>query len=135
SGGSCAASINSSKDVVRPGNANNSGNGCKLQNQGWQEVASSGQYLPTSATTPLATTITPTAMGYPRDMCHAISSSGSCSGGRIGDGSWDRDAYFRTNYKRSNGTYWTGGTAAGSWRANTVLSATATPYQVQQWEM
>src|SRR5207248_8569410 len=77
SGGLCAASINSTKDVVRPGNANNNGNGCKLQNQGWQEVASSGQYLPTSATSPLSTSITPTAMGYPRDMCHAISSNGS----------------------------------------------------------
>jgi Flp pilus assembly protein TadG len=135
SGGLCAASINSTKDVVRPGNANNTGNGCKLQNQGWQEVASSGQYLPTSATLPLSTSITPTAMGYPRDMCHAISSNGSCTGGRIGDANWDRDAYFRANYKRANGTSWTVGTAAGSWRANTGLSATVTRYQVYQWEI
>ena len=68
--GICSASINSVKDLVRPGNANG-GNACALQKSGWQEVAT-GQYLPTSATVPLATSVTPKAMGHPRDMCHAV---------------------------------------------------------------
>ena len=131
--GICSASINSVKDLVRPGNANG-GNACKLQNSGWQEVAA-GQYLPTSATVPLTTSITPAAMGHPRDMCHAVSVGGSCSGGPIGDGVWDRDAYFRANYKRANSTYWTGGTGAGTWQNNTGLSAAATRYQVYVWEI
>jgi Flp pilus assembly protein TadG len=133
--GICSASINSVKDLVRPGNANG-GNACKLQNSGWQEVAAASQYLPTSATVPLATSVTPKAMGHPRDMCHAVASgtAGACAS-PIGDGVWDRDAYFRSNYVRSGvATYWTGGTGAGTWRTNTGLSATATRYQVYVWE-
>ena len=133
--GICSASINSSKDLVRPGNANG-GNSCKIHNSGWQEVAAAGQYLPASASVPLATSVTPMAMGHPRDMCHAVASgtAGACAS-PIGDGVWDRDAYFRANYQRSGGTYWTGGAGAGSWRNNTGLSATATRYQVYSWEM
>ena len=133
--GICSASINSVKDLVRPGNANG-GNACALQKSGWQEVAAASQYLPTSATVPLATSVTPKAMGHPRDMCHAVASgtAGACAS-PIGDGVWDRDAYFRSNYVRSGvATYWTGGTGAGTWRTNTGLSATATRYQVYVWE-
>lgn len=140
-GGACAASINSTKDLVRAGNANGN-NSCKLHNQGWQEE-SSGLYLPTSATTPLPTATPLSAMGYPRDMCHAVSQNGSCTNDRVGDGNWDRDAYFRANYKRSDGTYWIGGTGGGSWRANTGLSTTvavsdpayASRYNVYAWEI
>ena len=45
---------------------------------------------------------------------HAVSATGTCTNGRVGDGNWDRDAYFRSNYRRSDGTYWTGGTGAGT---------------------
>ena len=128
SGGNCAASINSVKDLVRSANANGN-NACKMQSQGWGESAS--PYLPTSATVPLPTGTTPTAMGHPRDMCHAISANGSCSGVRIGNGLWDRDAYFRVNYKRANGTRWT----STEWVANTGLTASATRYQVYTWEI
>lgn len=135
-GGACPPSINAHKDVVRPGNANNNGNGCRLHNQGWQEVDSSGQYLPTSASTPLPTTTTPQSMGHPRDMCHAADSGavGACTG-PIGNGAWDRDAYFRVNYRRGDGTYWASGTGTGTWQQNTGLSATATRYQVYVWEI
>jgi Flp pilus assembly protein TadG len=157
-GGSCSASINSVKDVRRPANANNAGNGCRLQNQGWQlQAGYYGETVPTTAAA-LPTTTTPTAMGHPRDECHAVSSSGTCANGRIGDGLWDADAYFRTNYVRTSvgangeaiGTYWTSGTGVGSWQYNTGLSATAsrtitgttTPnpnypsrYNVYAWEM
>jgi Flp pilus assembly protein TadG len=139
--GTCWTSINSVKDVIRPANANG-GNACKLHNQGWQ--LPTGYYgsgnFPVAGSTPAAlpTTSTPTVMGYPRDMCHAVSSNGVCvSGyeGRIGDGNWDRDAYFRVNYRRSDGTYWTGGTGAGTWRGNTGLPANAKRFDVYQWEM
>lgn len=126
SGGSgCPASINSAKDVVRAGNANG-GNSCRLHNQGWQEVAAAGRYLPTSATIALPTTTTPLAMGHPRDMCHSVASgtSGECTS-PIGNGLWDRDAYFRTNY----------GWTAAQWASNTGLSTTATRYQVYTWEI
>jgi len=130
-GGFCPPSTNVVKDVVRaPGGTN--GNACKLHNQGWHQVAS-GAYLPSTAAA-LPTTTTPTAMGHPRDMCHAVSATGTCTNGRVGDGNWDRDAYFRSNYRRSDGTYWTGGTGAGTWQGNTGLSSTTSRYQVYLWE-
>lgn len=132
SGGACPASINSVKDLVRPGNANGA-NACKLHNQGWQEV-STGQYLPSSATIPLASSDTPAAMGHPRDMCHAApsSASGYCSG-PIGDGNWDRDAYFLANY----------GWIPSDWQTHTGLSPSvavtasnyASRYNVYAWEI
>lgn len=134
SGGSCPASINSVKDVRRPANANG-GNACKLHNQGWQlDTSGTGYYGRTVPTTtadlPVATI--PSAMGHPRDKCHAISNSGSCSGGRVGDGNWDVNAYFRTNYVRTVatscggvGTRWTSGSGTCSWQGQTGLSMTA----------
>jgi len=146
--GSCPPSVNVAKDLVRDPAATG-GNACRIHNQGWQEVSSAGQYLPSSPTTPLATT--PTAMGHPRDMCHAVSAGGQapCSGPnlRIGDGNWDRDAYFRVNYVRTGigsggqpiGSRWT----AAEWQANTGLSptvaVTAANYEsrwnVYNWEI
>ena len=37
-----------------------------------------------------------TAMGYPRDMCHAVSLNGVCAAGRIGDGSLGPRRLFPT---------------------------------------
>ena len=145
--GFCPPSVNVVKDLVRDPNANG-GNACKIHNQGWQEVASAGQYLPTSPTVPITTT--PTAMGHPRDMCHAVSAAGSapCSGPllRIGDGHWDRDAYFRANYVRTVAT--ANGPAGSSWnatdwQANTLLSPSvavtasnyASRWNVYNWEI
>ena len=126
SGGSCPSSINAIKDLVRDGNANG-GNSCRLHNSGWKEVDSADQYLPTSATTPLASTITPSAMGHPRDMCHIVPSgtTGECTTA-IGNGMWDRDAYFRVNYPA-----W----ANGTWTTQTGLPSNATRYQVYAWEI
>lgn len=146
--GSCPPSVNVVKDLVRDPAASG-GNACRIHNQGWQEVDTAGQYLPTSPTTALSTT--PTAMGHPRDMCHAVSSAGAapCTGPnlRIGDGNWDRDAYFRVNYVRTAvgnggqaiGTRWT----SAEWQSNTGLSPTvavtasnyASRWNVYNWEI
>ena len=154
SGGTCSASVNSLKDVRRPNNASNAGNGCRIHNQGWQigtNYYGSGNFPALNSTPgPLPTTATPSAMGHPRDMCHAVSENGSCTDGRIGNGSWDADAYFRTNYRRADNTYWASGTGTGTWRANTGLSPTvprlipgttqpnpayASRYNVYAWEI
>jgi Flp pilus assembly protein TadG len=138
-GGTCPAAINSVKDVVRSVNAGTNGNGCRVHNSGWGLPAGYyGETLP-SSNAALPTTTTPTAMGHPRDICHAVSANGVCSGGRVGDGIWDRDAYFRTNYVRSSvgtdgeavGTRWT----SADWQAATGLPANTTRYAVYVWEM
>ena len=93
--GGCSSSSNSTKDLVVKGTA-----ACGT----WQE--SSKPYAPKDLT-PLdgsATRPYPDAMGYPRDICHAVSSTGAgCNGPSsdkaiIGDGKWDVGAYFYVNY-------------------------------------
>lgn len=124
-GGSCSPSINSRKDLVKGNNCGTSGN------QAWQQAAV--PYAPTSATVPLTGANDPQIMGYPRDMCHAVSTNGVCEtdgnlatvGDIVGTGTWDRDAYFRVNYRWNHAT----------WMSNTGLSATTTRYQVYKWEM
>lgn len=123
SGGTCSPSRNVRKDLVKGNSCGTSGN------QGWQESAN--PYRPTNAT-PLTSGF-PDIMGHPRDMCHAISNSLSDSvtagcttgGGRIGNGAWDRNAYFRVNY----------GWNAATWPTQTGLSSSATRYQVYNWEL
>ena len=126
SGGTCSPSINTRKDLVR-------GNQCGITGNGWQEIdASTGnyqsrRYRPSDHNFYSTTAPVPPAMGFPRDACHAWSIDGDCTtaGGRIGDGAWDRDAYFRSNY----------GWSHSQWMTNTGLSATTTRYQVYLWEI
>ncbi|SEH20077.1 Putative Flp pilus-assembly TadE/G-like [Sphingopyxis sp. YR583] len=127
SGGNCPASVNSVKDAVHP-NSFSGNQACKLHNQGWRWP--SGAYQPVDPNNPLPLNQTPTVMGHPRDMCHAVSENGSCAGGPFGNGAWDRDAYFRTNYPA-----WTNGDGTSRWRTNTGLSASATRYEVYKWEI
>ena len=141
-GGACPASINSVKDVVRSVNAGTSGNSCKIHNSGWGLPAGYyGETLP-ATTAALPATTTPTAMGHPRDICHSVTkttagactkvaANGSIDWNPIGNGNWDRDAYFRTNYVRADGTRW----SSADWQANTDLPANATRYAVYVWEI
>ncbi|HEY0625768.1 MAG TPA: Tad domain-containing protein [Allosphingosinicella sp.] len=116
-GGTCSPSRNVRKDLVK-------GNSCGTTGgQGWQESAN--PYRPT-VNAPLPSTITPDVMGHPRDICHSVSNDGVCGGKQIGDGVWDRDAYFRSNYGWNN---------AATWQSNTGLSANATRYEVYEWEL
>jgi Flp pilus assembly protein TadG len=121
-GAACPPSANTRKDVVHKGNANQCSYG---GGSGWD--MSTNPYLPTSGTTPLtnaqADALSP--MGYPRDMCHAIGGSGNCSGGIIGDGNWDRNAYFRSN----SANY-----GVGFDISTTFGTPTPTRYQVYKYE-
>lgn len=128
-GSLCSASLNSRKDVMHRGNTNNCGFSTGNGGNGWKLPAN--PYLPSSATVPLTaaegSALSP--MGYPRDMCHAISSTGSCSNGRIGDGVWDYLAYFRSN-TASYPTVPTNGEMT-SWFGST----SPTRYAVYKYEM
>jgi hypothetical protein len=75
-------------------------------------------------------------MGLPRDECHVTAPTGvkanqltvennNCADKRVGDGAWDRDAYFKVNY----------GWDSATWKANTGLPANATRFQVYNWEI
>jgi hypothetical protein len=68
-------------------------------------------------------------MGHPRDICHATSTTGSCEDGRIGDGVWDRNAYFRSN----SANYPTAPTSTDL--TNWFGTTTPTRYQVYSWEI
>lgn len=128
-GGNCPAALNSMKDVVHAPDFDpppNQACGVTNNGQGWEWPA--GAYQPTSATA-LPPSATPTVMGHPRDMCHAVSENGSCVGGPMGTGNWDRDAYFRTHYGA-----WTESDGTSRWRANTGLPASVTRYEVYTWE-
>lgn len=130
----CPPAINSRKDVLLTDVP--SKNNCGIVTgggKGWKE--STDAYRPGSTDGLKADTCAskacgaagaqyPDVMGYPRDRMHAFD-SGYATANRIGDGDWDRDAYFRSNY----------GWTAAQWAANTGLSSGATRYQVYQWEM
>lgn len=127
SGGLCPPSINTVKDVVRKGAPANA-NKCGFANNEWE--LPSPEYLPSSTTADLALANMPQAMGYPRDKCHAVSTAGSCSSGKVGDGNWDRNAYFYVNYGWSS-TDWPTYTAT----AVKPLPSSPTRYDVYNWEI
>jgi Flp pilus assembly protein TadG len=107
----CPPSANSRKDVVMNHAAPYSKTNCGIitggGGNGWQVSNSpyrpdTNQFMP-DGVTPNPNyvgkfTNTPDAMGYPRDRCHATDSVGTCTNGRIGDGNWDIDTYWRVNH-------------------------------------
>lgn len=134
-GGVCSPSINSRKDLVR-------NNRCALStntsSDHWHEALipyRAPNTTPLSAANPMnGTRVYPEVMGYPRDLCHAVSVAGVCSsvnGGIVGDGNWDIDAYFQVNY----------GWDRSQWMANTLLATDASEvpdvsrYDVYWWEI
>ncbi|WP_324829174.1 pilus assembly protein TadG-related protein [Qipengyuania zhejiangensis] len=138
-GGKCPASINSTKDVVHTDLFTGT-NACKDHGNGWHETSGT-RYLPGSnAALTLSPTTIPTSMGHPRDVCHATDPN-ACSG-PLGDGFWDRDAYFASHYRRADGTYW--GPTEWTDLNHTNLSKSGgtgtryrfpTRYQVYLWEI
>jgi Flp pilus assembly protein TadG len=140
--GQCPPASNVRKDIMRDAPAGSPGTGaisrfCKPASdpdpdtdkgllKGWALLPdASKRYLP-SANAPLTTgqrsSLYP--MGLPRDICHAWNPSSGCSGGRLGTGAWDRDAYFHSNYG-----------AGFDWRATSGLGPTVTRYGTYLWEI
>ena len=135
--GTCSPSTNSRKDLVR-------GTACALSTntgtQNWHEALNPYR-ITTPTPLPTDASADPEVMGYPRDMCHAVSVTGVCSSvtgnAIVGDAEWDRDAYFRVNY----------GWSHDQWMANLldedgnrlVASEADVPtlsrYDVYKWEV
>jgi Flp pilus assembly protein TadG len=133
-GSSCPPSINTVKDVLRRGNAGG-GNKCGFANNEWE--LPTNQYLPADTAGLTQTQAAAVdAMGYPRDMCHALSINGSCTyngvtPAKIGNGAWDRNAYFKVNYGWSD-TAWPNYINSG---INPISTSTPSRYQVYLWEI
>ena len=116
--GPCSPSTNVMKDLVRV----NTGSSCSWQqNPATDANFASKRYRPTSNAA-LPSSVTPEIMGHPRDICHAFGPSYACAYGRIGDGVWDRAAYFRSNHPGVD------------WQNTTGLGADVTRYQTYLWE-
>jgi len=151
-GSGCPPSANMRKDLVLDGNGNSlsklgivTGGG----GNGWREAANPYPGLANITSTGTnyhaltdAEIVGPTSviapMGYPEDICHAFKSdgTGACSGGRIGDGNWDRYAYFKSNGANSYAPAFADAAAMNTFLAANVPGGTsATRYQVYQWEM
>jgi Flp pilus assembly protein TadG len=129
-GGICPPSINATKDVVRKSAPANDKQCAVMNNSEWQ--LPDNQYLPTSPTADLPDTTVIDAMGHPRDKCHAVSVAGSCTpNSKIGDGNWDRNAYFRVNYGWT-AAQWPGFINSG---ISPITTSTPTRYQVYRWEI
>jgi hypothetical protein len=148
-GGTCSPAVNTRKDLVcnsPGGSATCSGSWSRATNyyklptdSVTQTTCNNGGHCTTTTTNvtserALTSTDTyPDMMGYPHDICQAdVEGSGSNAGvcAIQGNGTWDRDAYFKVNYG------WTAaGTGTTSWTANTGLSATAKRWDVYQWEL
>jgi hypothetical protein len=144
-GSGCPPSANIRQDLVLSGNgASNNDLGFltsgKGNPKGWLEAANPYPGSAKVGTTPKALTdsditgspaIAP--MGYPEDICHAFSEAGSCTNGRIGDGVWDRYAYFRSN--SASYPEITNAATFTSYMNTWFKTTTPTRYQVYQWEM
>ncbi|MFN3453184.1 MAG: hypothetical protein ACK4ZE_13605, partial [Sphingorhabdus sp.] len=71
---------------------------------------------------------TPSNMGLPRDICHAVSDGGTCANGRFGDAAWDRALYFSVNHAG------TAASVAQSWAGRATLGELSR-YDVYTWEI
>jgi Flp pilus assembly protein TadG len=148
-GSLCPPSANIRKDLVLDGTGNTFAKvGMTNNNNGWKEAdnpypgaaniinATGTNYHSLSdAEIVNGGTNVIAPMGYPEDMCHAFGSTnaGACTGGRIGDGSWDRYAYFRSN--SANYPTITSVATMNSFLTTNFGTTTPTRYQVYQWEM
>lgn len=149
--GNCSPALDVLKDVIHPqfsagtppnetasagGGGAGKADNCALANGSNPWVAPTIAYLPDPTTRQQAAAAgTPTNMGEPRDICHAVSSSGDCTNGRFGDGNWDRNLYFQVNYGTS-GTGWQSLSWLSNWAAaNSVTVASISRYNVYRAEV
>lgn len=125
-GNACPPAFNTVKDLVR-----SPGGGCGLNpatRQGWHPAEAPNHYRPSPVTRADSSV---SVMGHPRDICHAVSLEGDCPGGRVGDGAWDRDAYFRVNHGLATPQGW-----QARLQADGVANAhNPTRHDVYRWEL
>jgi Flp pilus assembly protein TadG len=144
-GAACPPSANIRKDLVLDGTGNTfSKVGLTNNNNGWKEAANpypgSANIVNATGTNYHALSNTEinaiAPMGYPPDICHAFGSGnlGACPGGRIGTGTWDRYAYFKSN-SASYGSDVTDVASMNSFLNATFGTNAPTRYQVYQWEL
>jgi Flp pilus assembly protein TadG len=113
--GTCSPARNVRKDLVHEAGS------CDIGGKGWD--VSANPYRPPSAG-PITSSY-PDVMGHPRDYCHAVKKSlQSC--GVLGNGQWDRNAYFYVNY---------GWADQAAWTSATGLPSDVSRYEVYKWEM
>jgi Flp pilus assembly protein TadG len=119
----CQPSTNVVKDVVK------TATGCtwNFPNQSLTDVTTNANppsYFP-RANAPLSG-VTPQTMGSPRDICHYFQNSAGnyplCTNNRVGNGVWDRAAYFAVNHSTVN------------WQTDPELGPNVTRYQTYLWE-
>lgn len=94
----CPPSGNSRIDLLQAGNK------CDISKNGF--AVGNAPYLPTSPVNDHPNPAALDPMGYPRDKCHAVSNTGSCTLDRMGDGNWDRNAYYVSNGYGAIPTTW-----------------------------
>lgn len=129
----CPGSDNSRKDLVQSGSLTTGSSltqqdcGLKTGNsKGWE--VSNDPYRPTTAAVCSSTNtcapsgaIYPDAMGYPRDLEHAVGDPIANGVSRVGSGTWDVNAYWMVNH--------------GAAYASQVYGKTApSRYEVYTWE-
>lgn len=128
----CSPSSNVTKDVV----LDNGLSTCVWQQNPATATDLTGnnpkRYFPDSPIANLPSNVVPQIMGYPRDRCHYFKTTANpatfpfCTYGRVGDGQWDVDAYFRTNHVGVN------------WSTEPGLDANGdgivTRYETYMWE-
>jgi Flp pilus assembly protein TadG len=145
-GSGCPPSANIRKDLVLDGNGDSLsklGIVTGAGGNGWREDPNPypGSALITTAGTNYRNltdveigAIAP--MGYPEDKCHAFKADGTgvCTNGRIGDGDWDRWAYFKSN-SASYSPPFANAAAMNTFLTNTFGTTTPTRYKVYDWEM
>jgi Flp pilus assembly protein TadG len=154
-GAGCPPSANIRKDLVLQGTGNTLaklGILTGVGGNGWREGTNPypGAANITTAGSPHSlsdaeVTALSAPMGYPEDKCHSFKAdgTGNCTGGRIGDGVWDRFAYFKSNsggspynnYPELASLTSTNTAGLNSFLTSTFGTATPTRYQVYQWEM
>lgn len=138
--GACSPSPNVRKDVIRAEGSTNCG--FATGNDPWSLPPASKRYLPDPVTGVNANS--DIVMGHPRDICHAKSASGTCTNGKIGDGSWDRNLYFYANHRSlypvaptSPNNGWQDISSLVDFADDNDIEdlSTITRYQVYRWEI
>lgn len=134
-GSLCPPSINTRKDLVQSGNACTLADNASKNPKGWTLPANPypGATLPAEGELSEAQAKALSPTGYPHDLCHSFSETGDCTDGRIGDGHWDRYAYFMSHPVDYPGL--TTKALVDTFMQANFGTKTPSRYQVYSWEM